>query len=177
MNMYLYWITFTGTARFYIGITNNVERRVASHKHASQTKKSPLYDCMRKYPEWKLTVMETYKTREEANEAEKYWISYGRENYWQLLNLADGGEGGFVITNVKDWKNKLKLARRGRKPFLGKKHSDRTKQLCREAASTKEVKYDASEIVSLSFKEANEKFGISRTHYYRLKRVTSNARN
>lgn len=172
--MYLYWITFKDTDKFYIGITNNVKRRITSHTYASKSKKSPLYDCMRKYSEWTLTVMETYNTREEANEAERYWISYGRENYWQLLNLADGGEGGFVITNVQDWKDKLKLARKGRTPFAGCKHSDQTKELCRQAALKKEKLYNPEDVVKLSFTEATTKYGISKTHYYRLKRALSN---
>jgi group I intron endonuclease len=171
VKMFLYWITFKDTDSLYIGITNNVKRRIAAHKQAAKSGKStPLYACIRKYNEFTLTVMETYKTREEANDAEKYWISYGRECYWKLLNLADGGEGGFVITNVEDWKGKLRAARRGAKPFLGKTHSDQTKKLCGVAGSKFKL-YDKEEVLKYSFKEAHEKFGISKTHYYRLKRA------
>lgn len=48
-------------------------------------------------------------------------------------NLVPGGFGGFKIQDLETWKNKLKISRQGKKPALGLKHSDITKQKISES--------------------------------------------
>jgi group I intron endonuclease len=87
-------------------------------------------------------------------------------------------------TTARDaWISKLKEQRKGRTPALGMKHTDETKQLASEVSNTywdtqETFTRDASkvtEILKLSHKEAKKQYGISTTHYYRLKkRFTTN---
>lgn len=79
---------------------------------------------------------------------------------------------------VAAWKNKLKEQRKGRTPALGMKHSAETKALASEVSNaywnTQETfarnidKMKA--ILALSHRDAKAQFGISTTHYYRLKK-------
>jgi len=110
-------------------------------------------------------------TWEQACELEKQLIATGEYSY----NIAVGGEGGYVVPDEKkeEWKNKLSSARKGRKPALGMSHTEENKKLFSEVSkkywSTQDT-YNAEEVIALTFKEAHTKYGISKTHYYRLKR-------
>ena len=54
--------------RFYVGLTINVEKRVAEH-NAKGTKST------KGYIPWKLFFFESFNTRKEAREREKYYKS------------------------------------------------------------------------------------------------------
>ena len=176
---YLYYLQSLDTPKYYIGITSNMRLRMNSHRHAARTgKKSPLYSAMRKY-DFYMVQMGEYHSFEEVAEAEKSAISFARQLGKPILNLADGGDGCYVVPeHLKDaWRAKLSIARKGRKPALGMKHTDETKKLCGEYGK---LRWDIhgrypEEVITYSFKEAKEKFSISKTHYYRLlKRAKSN---
>lgn len=76
------------------------------------------------------------------------------------------------------WKTKLKEKRKGRTPALGMKHTDEAKQIASEVSNkywdTQETFARDPEkvqvILALSHREAKKQFGISTTHYYRLKK-------
>lgn len=176
--MYLYIIRSDNSSKFYIGITNNPSRRIATHKHAAKHKRTRLYDWIKKHKDWELVIVNEYSSREEAKNDEIFWISFGSKNGWPLLNLAKGGEGGFVVTDIEDWKSKLRAARKGRTPALGMKHNQATKEFCskksREYWDSQET-YDIS-VTTIPFKDARKRYGISKTHYYRLKRAASSER-
>ena len=170
--MYLYIIKSDKSRYFYLGITNNPKNRKNSHRYFSKNKKSKLYDWMRKYEDWDLITVCGYEDRDQAKEDEIFWILFGRENNWPLLNLADGGEGGFVIQDIEDWKRKLREKRKGRKPFKGMKHSLDTRKYCSKASKDywdSVETYPKEEIKRLSFQEARDIYGISKTHFYRIK--------
>lgn len=167
----VYKITNKINNKFYIGISNNVSRRWNNHKHFStKGTNHPFYNALRKYgfDTFVVETLYTFKSRQEACEKEKELILQLSPHY----NIAKGGEGGFVVTNTEDWKKKLKIARVGRKPALGMKHTEETKLKCSEAAKRKELSYPSVD-TDLTFKEAKEKYGISKTHFYRLKRSKS----
>ena len=76
------------------------------------------------------------------------------------------------------WLEKLKEKRKGRRPALGMKHSNESKAIASKVSNAywdKQITYVRDEqkvktILSLSHKEAKLQFGISTTHYYRLKK-------
>ena len=167
----VYKITNRINNKFYIGISNNVSRRWNSHKHFStKGTNHPFYNALRKYgyANFKVETLYTFKSRHEACNKEKELILTLSPEY----NIAKGGEGGFVVADVESWKAKLRIARAGRKPALGVKHTEETKRKCSEAAKRKVISYPTIN-TELSFKEAREKYGISKTHFYRLKRSKS----
>lgn len=179
---YLYYIVSDKTNYIYIGITNNIKRRMASHKHsANKNKKSPLYDCMRKYGvnNFLMVLRNTYTTLKECQEAEIKEISDCRKKNMKILNVADGGEIGYVIPENKksEWIAKLREARKGKTPALGMKHTEENKKFFSECNKRKTLRYPNLDF-SLGFAKNNKLYGISKTHYYRLlKRVKTNELN
>lgn len=170
---YLYYIKSDSSERFYIGITNNVANRKRSHIYRSRTTKSALYDWMNKHTDWYMVVVNEYSTRKDACEAEKVLISFFRHIDKPLLNYADGGDGGFCVKNTDEWRAKLKLARKGRTPAKGMTHTPENKKLFKDVSrkywDTRDT-YDPDEVLKYTHKEAKERFGISTTHYYRLRK-------
>jgi hypothetical protein len=175
--MYLYVISSLNSNKFYIGITKNISRRKAAHKWASKNRKSKLYNWMNNHPDWDIEVACRYDSLEELNSDEIFWIQFGRDNNWPLLNLADGGDGGFNIVDIISWREKLKESRKGRKPAEGMRHTEENKKLFSEVSKkywNSQDTYTKELVCSLSFKLAKEKYHISKTHYYRLKRALNN---
>jgi group I intron endonuclease len=177
----IYFLVSAETNRMYIGMTkNNLNTRLIQHKSSAlKGKKSPLYDCMRKHgiDNFIICLRNSFLTKEECCLAEKYWISFGRKNNWNLLNLADGGEGGYIIPEAQkeEWQKKLSIKRHGRKPALGMKHSEENKKFFSECNKRKIPTYPELNPLEIGFTAANKKYGISKTHYYRLlKRAKSN---
>ena len=172
--MLLYLITFKRSDCLYFGITNDIKKRASAHNWSARSGvKRPLYDCIRKYRSFDIDTIAEFSTREEAGRAERYLISLGREEGRRLLNLADGGEGGFAVRDVESWKKKLSEARVGRKPALGMTHSEENRELfsrvSKEYWETQET-YNPTEVLSMGFSKARDAFGISKTHYYRLRK-------
>lgn len=162
----LYRIINKISGRSYIGMTkNSLSFRFKSHKWAATSgKKSPLYNAIRSYglENFEINKLSEYVTKQDCCEAEVAAI-VGEDN---LYNLAKGGEGGFTVSNIVEWKKKLSKAREGRKPALGMKHTEENKKLFSECAKRRVKKYPT--ILPASFKEASAILGISKTHYYRL---------
>ncbi len=61
-------------------------------------------------------------------ERERYWIWFHYENGCKLVNETEGGEGLHGHKFSKDHRNKLGRALLGNKRWLGKSHSEETKQ-------------------------------------------------
>lgn len=179
---YLYYIVSEKTNFIYIGITYNLKYRWANHKcSAKRNVKSPLYDCMRKHGinNFLMVLVNEYQTREEAQQAEIKEIKLAREKQWKILNVADGGEGGYVIPEDKksEWVTKLRVARKGKTPALGMKHTEENKKFFSECNKRKVLRYPTLDF-SLGFTKNHKLYGISKTHYYRLlKRIKSNELN
>lgn len=149
-------------------------------------------------------VIKQFDTRSDCEQFEIDTIQWMEDNYVPNYNLHKGGNIGFnmqehenydewkqklsdnSVGNAKgtkahyEWVRKLKLARAGRKPALGMSHTEENKKLFKKVSndywnSQDTYVKDAKEILKLSHKEAKQKFGISTTHYYRLKqRFTTN---
>lgn len=178
---YLYCIKNKVSDSVYIGITgNSVSRRFYEHIHNATilNKKTKLYDAIRSYgiDSFEIFELDYFNTREECCIAEIDSIKCAKEIGQNVYNMTEGGDGGFVvpIDKIPKWKEKLSLARQGRQPALGMKHSEENKKLFSDVSN----KYwDEHRIYSVediqqcsSFREAKEIFKISKTHYYRLKK-------
>ena len=175
----IYYLVSPSTSYYYIGMTkNSINTRFTQHKSAARLgKKTALYDCMRKYNDFICVLKNDNLTHKECCEEEIRLIEEARALSHNILNLAAGGEGGFVVPNIESWKEKLRAKRLGRKPALGMQHTEANKQLFSDVSNkywdTQET-YNAEDIVMYSFKEAKAVYGISKTHYYRLKRALGN---
>lgn len=172
----LYYVVSNLTASYYIGMTGKTPRlRWNEHKSSCRRGvKTKLYDCMRKYgiENFMLVIVDRFNSHTECCEAEIQAISRAIKNGHSILNLAKGGEGGFNVRDIFSWRQKISNARKGRKPALGIKHSDESKKKMSEASIKRwdtEGRYP-DQLIDMSFKEANKLFGISKTHFYRMKK-------
>jgi len=175
--MYLYKVVNTISGSIYIGITKNaVNKRFNSHKCAAKRgDKNKFYDAIRSYGinNFELKILNSYSNIEELYKAERNTIKCFKQAGYNLYNILEGGASYFPIVDKEAWKAKLKQKRKGRKPSLGMKHTKENKRLFSKVSNKywKDNKlYDENEIVKYSFKEAKEKFGISKTHYYRIRK-------
>lgn len=89
----------TGAIR-YVGKTllSRVKYRMADHMKAAHVKGShyPVHCWMRSLGVVQPTVITLEETTEgEWREAERRWIVQGREQGWKLLNVQEGGQGGY----------------------------------------------------------------------------------
>lgn len=176
--MYLYQAENVVSGNRYYGITNNYKRRLWSHKTAAKRgDKSKFYDAMRSYgiESFNWSVLEEGDA-EYIMQREIELIANDPNCY----NLHPGGGQGFSMltksdAEVEEWRQKLRDARVGRKPALGMHHTDETKKLCGEYGKARWDKYGRYplEVLDYGFAEANRKFGISKTHYYRMRRQVS----
>ena len=166
---YLYELKTDLSEEVYIGITNNLKQRLVAHRCAANNgKKSKLYDHMRKYgpSSYLMRELGKYDSWEETCDAEVQWIRDSVGN----LNLAHGGEGGFVVQDKLAWQEKLSVSRAGRKPALGMTHTETNKKFFGECGKLRWDIYGRYPgcVTEIPFKDAQKKYGISKTHYYRL---------
>ena len=175
--MYLYEIRNTVNNAVYVGITRkDIPRRWCAHKSAANRGvKSILYDAMRKIgiDKFTISVVAEFTLESDLLQAEKDLIQYHRSHSEKCYNILDGGESYFPIKDWEAHKLKLKAARAGRKPALGMKHSEENKKRFGEFGKLRWDKYGRypDDVVKYSFREASKLFGISKTHYYRLRKL------
>lgn len=133
---------------------------------------------MRSYgvEKFEIKILQTFNTKKELEQAEYDTIRRLRDEGANLYNILDGGTSYFPIKDKDAWRAKLRKARVGRKPSLGMKHTDENKKffakVSRKYWDTQDT-YDGEEIVKYPLTQAMEKFGISKTHYYRFKRKSN----
>ena len=179
---YVYIIENLITNHYYIGCTKNHRHRWSSHLCKANTERpdSKLYMHFQEYgpSNLEMSLIDSFDDKHEAYNFEESCIDLD-DPY--CLNTAKGGVGGFCVPEEKKdaWRKKLSSARQHKKPALGMRHSDENKKLfarkSKEYWDTQDT-YKASEILKYGFSEANKVFGISKTHYYRLrKRAEVNA--
>lgn len=167
---YLYKLSIEGSSKFYIGITNNIEKRRKSHTRKSKKGGTKLYCAIRKYKNFKMTILAIYDSREDACSAEKVAIEFFKD---KLYNMTTGGDGGWCINDKENWIKKLVKTRQGKTPAKGMKHTSENKLLFSKISREywdNQSTYNAEDILKHSHREAKRLFGISTTHYYRLKK-------
>lgn len=176
MKLYQYKNKVTGNK--YYGITENLKRRCATHRHRAKSgDKTKFYDAVRRYG-WDNFELEVLAEGDKESMAAKEieLITNDPDCY----NLHKGGHIGFDVRTkgpeaVKEWKAKLKKARKGKKPALGMKHTEETKKLCGQYGKLRWDIYGRypKEVLDYGFTEANRRYGISKTHYYRLRKAAA----
>jgi putative endonuclease len=75
---YVYVLISEKHNRHYIGMTNDVERRLAEH-NVGKTKSTSYY------APWKILFRESFNTREDARNREKYLKSGNRKRIYQKM--------------------------------------------------------------------------------------------
>lgn len=158
----------------YVGITTkSVQRRFRQHlKVASEGRKTPFYDWLRKQDPSALTVDELEHVGGARNlgHAEMDWISYFRGDGHRLLNLSDGGLGPTGVTWTEEMREAARIRSMGRKgvsrpgaanPFYAKKHS--VEQRAKWSVERKGTFSGAANPNFGKFGEAHPSFGRSMT--------------
>lgn len=176
--MLLYQIRNTVTGKKYYGISKSPKQRWYTHRyHYKHGMKTKFYDAVRKYGE-SAFVLEILDDGPDKIIAQKEIDIIASDP--DCYNLHPGGHTGFDVStkdskSVEEWKAKLRKARKGKKPALGMRHTEETKKLCGEYGKLRwdiHGRYPA-DVLGYSFIEANKKFGISKTHYYRLRKAAT----
>lgn len=98
----------------------------------------------------KIDILVDNLSEEEAFEKEKYYISYYRKLGHPLTNISDGGEGSSGWYDKLSEEEKMKHKEIS-KSFLGKTHSEETKQKMRESMTG--LKHNFSEEGMASLKK------------------------
>lgn len=152
---YIYCYENKINGKLYIGQTIDLIGRDKEHIYSKDN--MPIDYAIKKYgrDSFDYFTIEIIYTEDQANQSEKYWIRYLREQLGrrQLYNVADGGQGGATRTGQKhseESKRKMSEANMGRQfslehrknlseakkissigegnSFFGKTHSEQTKQ-------------------------------------------------
>lgn len=177
---YIYTATNRFNGNVYVGKTKNLKARKAGHKcmaKTGKTRKCKFHNAIRKYGwdafEWRIALHIPIDA--DVDWHEQQMIDYYK-GIGECYNLLPGGGGGHSVKpeNKELWRERMKESRAGRKPALGMKHSDENKELFSKLSKewwATQVKYEINHPWEISFKDANEKFGISKTHFYRLRKL------
>lgn len=176
----LYRIESTATHKVYYGITRtSLRQRWASHCFASKANKAALYNAMRKYgvDVFSITLVWDFDSVEDCCFSEQEMIRTSKGNNY---NMHRGGTIGFSMRDKEEdeylqWKLNLSEVRQGRKPALGMKHTEENKKIFGEYGK---LRWDIhgrypEDVLNYPFAEAHRKYGISKTHYYRLRKQSN----
>jgi group I intron endonuclease len=137
--MFIYKVINLINDKCYIGQTQNtVEERWKEHIYDSQFKDFKFYRAIRKYgsENFKVEVLEEVSTTQELNEREKFWIQY-YDSYKNGYNSTLGGEDNPM--NYQENRDKVGKSKIGNKNWLGKVHTEETKQKMSEIAKGRKM--------------------------------------
>ena len=93
---YIYKIVNKINGTTYVGQTKyDINKRFREHKHSSMTKKTYLYNAMRKYgiENFSIEEIDNANSLDELNKKEIYWINKLNTKIPNGYNLVDGGDG------------------------------------------------------------------------------------
>lgn len=126
---YIYILQNKINLKIYVGYSYNVSARWRNHKsNANQGYEFPIHYAIRKYgwENFDKQVIEEWDTKEEAWDAEMFWIAFFRTNINRYgkeygYNLNDGGacSSGMLGKKASE-ETKLKMS----KSLKGRKHTD-----------------------------------------------------
>lgn len=150
---FVYKITNRINNKIYIGKTCNKNpfNRWARHLNTAKYKTTTnhtyqlVHKAINKYGKENFTfeVIERCDVEETGLERERFWIEYYKSNVYKYgnefgYNLTEGGDGSSGFKHSEDSKLKMSQTRKGTRlgienTFYGKHHSQKTKQLIRDA--------------------------------------------
>lgn len=178
--MQVYMFKNKASGKIYYGISRDAHKRRYAHVYAvKHGVKTPFYDAVRAYgwEAFEFEILHNDISEAEAASIEIELINSAKEQN-MCYNLHLGGHIGFDVRtkgqqSVEEWRKKMSIARKGKQPAKGMKHTEENKKLFGQYGKLRWDIYGRypEEVLDLSFKEANEKYGISKTHYYRLRKA------
>lgn len=103
---YIYKIINLITKQLYIGITNNVNRRMRQHRMGHDVPQSPIDNSIQKYgwDNFMVEVIDQCESRKEAKQLEQYYIKY-YDSYHHGYNATLGGDDVSNLPNTKGENN------------------------------------------------------------------------
>lgn len=117
--VYIYRIYFSASGKCYIGQTNDPKSRMSQHL---RSKKSLVGRALQKYEGWKISVLHTCYSRDEANRIEIEEIRNFDSVHPNGYNLTHGGDSGSPSEETRE---KLRKASTGQKrPELSQRNRD-----------------------------------------------------
>lgn len=126
MKIYIYCIYFPTSKRtnpYYVGQTQNLEKRMQQHLRSDRLVCKALY----KYDDWQVSILHIRKNRDEANLLEIECIRNSNCIAPNGYNLTAGGDGGDTFTNNPN-KEEIRRAMLGNKKFKNHKHTEEAKE-------------------------------------------------
>lgn len=138
MNYLVYIITCVTSNKSYVGVTNNLQRRMRDHRSPRSSCKA-LYNAIscHGWDNFEVKTLVNNLSRQEAYELEPLLIEEHGTRIPNGYNITGGGWNGRVgMTYVmtEEHKRKISLAK------VGTKHTEETKQRIRDIKSTTEYK-------------------------------------
>lgn len=169
----IYMAENTKTGKVYIGQTlYPLTHRIKSHYYRAKSRPSKFQRALAKYDKslWQWTVLVRGVPREKLDILEKFYIK--DVGLSCSYNLTTGGSGVKYASVKDETRDKLRCVRKGRKPALGMKHTEENKRLFSKFSKKRWDLYGRypKEVLQLRCCDAIRTYGISKTHYYRLKR-------
>ena len=135
---YTYCHTKPNGTIFYVG-KGSGNRAWQTHSRNKHWKNIVL-----KYKTYNVEILANWDLESEANDHEILLISCFKDMGYVLANMTNGGEGLKGLVFSQEHKNKLKLARIGKTPMKGKKHSMETRLKMSKSAKRRGEKNNVS---------------------------------
>lgn len=159
---FVYKITNLSNHKLYIGKTNNITERWASHINEAnlQRKNKPLYNAINKYgiDNFTIEIIENCEEESYCFEREKFWIEFFKTNICKYgnefgYNLTEGGEGATGYVHTLEQKENKSLCKMGEKnPFYGKTHSQESIDKISKSRLGKTLSIETKEAISAQLK-------------------------
>lgn len=133
---YVYKFTNNINSKVYIGVTNDIKRRVRTHK-LCRGGNVRFHNAIKKYgfENFIFTILEECNSQEEAFITEITYIEYYKSNIEEFgYNLTSGGEGATGYKHTEDARNKISISKIGiNNPMFGVTSPNKDKELSEEA--------------------------------------------
>lgn len=131
---YIYKITNKINGKVYIGKTNDIDKRWATHqKMAKKHINRYLYDAMNCYgiDNFQIEIIEEC-SKSDSNNRERFFIAlYDSTNKEKGYNMTNGGDGGDTWSNNP---NKVQISKKISEIHKGYQHTEEAKNKMRECA-------------------------------------------
>lgn len=134
---YIYKLTCKKNKKIYIGITENIKRRMTVHWNSKEN--TVLARTIRKYGRdiFELNIIEKVKTWDKACEREKYYIKIFNTKIPYGMNMTNGGEGLYGFRHSEKTRRKMSNSHKGKgvgkdNPMYGKVGINKNKKFSKE---------------------------------------------